>query len=244
MEFWNSLKRKTRGEGSAWRNVIWFMQHRDVVRSLWCRWKDTGGKKSRRRSHEYFSSVVRERTCEKLKNCQKKMKKTGSKRDVLMSKTSTPAALTPAGKLTPGCRKDTSPINNALGWSWKRIQTLTVLLICHRRLWQITLGGGHRVARYEINGGWHMSEWSRDPALISSKASCSSSGKSPLPWPYLFERQHAASLLKARLLYTVASIWRHPRLMTRQLRRALTPLKQRETSDWCRYAAVFIPYKR
>lgn len=136
-----------------------------------------------------------------------------------------------------------SPINNALGWSWKCIQTLMVLLICHRRLWQITLGGGHRVARYEINRGWHMSERSRDPTLISSKASCSSWGKSPLlPWPYLVERQHAVSLLKARLLYTVASIWRHPQIMTRQsaLRRALMLLKQRETSDWCGYATVFI----
>lgn len=183
MEFWNSLKRKTRGEGSAWRNVIWFMQHRDVVRSLWCRWKDTGGKKEDEGAMNISPPSLGSGPAKSWKNWR-------IKRDVLM-------ALTPAGKLTPECRKDTSPINNAHGWSWKRIQTLTVLLICHRRLWQITLGGGHRVARYEINGGWHMSERSRGPALISSKASCSSSGKSPLPWPYLCERQHAASLLKA-----------------------------------------------
>lgn len=152
-----------------------------------------------------------------------------------MTKPRAPRPWPLAAKLTPECRKDMSPINNALGCSWKCIQTLMVLLICHRRLWQITLGRGHRVVQCEINGGWHMSERSRDPTLISSKASCSSWGKSPLLWPYLCERQHAASLLKARLLYTAASIWRHPRITTRQpaLRCASMPLKQQETFDWC-----------
>lgn len=69
-------------------------------------------KKRRRRSHEYFSLPSLQGV-----DLKKAEKNWGIKRDVLMSKIATPAALTPAGKLTPECRKDTSPINNALAWS-------------------------------------------------------------------------------------------------------------------------------
>lgn len=54
-------------------------------------------KKRRRRGHEYGSSVFRERTSKKI--IYKKTRRI--KRDILMTKTATPMALTPCRNLTP-----------------------------------------------------------------------------------------------------------------------------------------------
>lgn len=62
-------------KGSAWRNVIWFMEYRDVVRSLWCRWKDTGRIKRRWRGREYCSPVFGEWTSKKKKKKLENLKR-------------------------------------------------------------------------------------------------------------------------------------------------------------------------
>lgn len=93
LEFFEKKKR----EGSTWRNVIWFMEYRDVVRSLWCRWKDTGRIKRRWRGHQYCCSIFRDRTFKKIKK-----RKLGELKETFWWLKLRPARPWPlAGKLTP-----------------------------------------------------------------------------------------------------------------------------------------------